>query len=862
MRSRIINKLRARLVNLVNPESTPQASDHHSVVASYAGISPRPSYTTAVNEFYGELLSKNLTSFNSFALQSRSVLIRDVYAREASQGRHAMLSLQMEVNELLSHAQHDKSVLETKNYNLPVLLSLGHFILNTAQNDLDTHTGLQIFRLIFLKHGAEALSDKDKLQFIEALASMGEYEEQDRLSEHFDLESIAPIQADLLAIDRIAHQNGDASTWVDAMNEFYAHHGMDRIRLKEDASLPLLDRLTSNISAKVDGPLVSVVMPTFKPNRRIFTAVESLLCQTWNSIEILIVDDGSPADFDQIFVELAQLDPRIRVIRQASNGGAYTARNTGLAEASGTFVTTHDDDDWSHPNKLEEQASRLVDDDSIMAITAGHIRTTSDMRFRRINAKPQHLQTNYSSLMFRKTVTDSVGSWDTSKRGSDTELVDRIKAHYGKTAVINLADKPLSFSRVWDGSLTSGEIYRGYFAYSRLLYRWAFRQWHRDVKRSGEKPVLRTDESRPFAVPTTFEPANRNKDLGLFDVIYVTDFNQRSKFASQALEEIKTALESGLRVGYMHINSPQTVRRSDFISDLFDMQLEGTITQVAETDIAETKLLVVHDSSIGMFLDQFRSTVVVRRGILVHDSGKALKGAVRKSAAQPSIALRHLDQSFNTTFSIVGTEPESQDVLEGSVPPARLLEETWKTPISLTKGLVREPGTPPVVGFHSFGNKYRWPSTREAFKEIYDGHSHKSLFYGNTAPVKQQHGEDIIRDEQIVSFNQTSLPDFFEMVDFWVHYPHERLGNHTWTAVLEALAAGKVVILPHTFESTYGDAALYASAEEVSSVVAEYSENVSAYVEQAERGQLFIEENYSKMAYLSRLKGLALKAEI
>ena len=88
------------------------------------------------------------------------------------------------------------------------------------------------------------------------------------------------------------------------------------------------------------------------------------------------------------------------------------------------------------------------------------------------------------------------------------------------------------------------------------------------------------------------------------------------------------------------------------------------------------------------------------------------------------------------------------------------------------------------------------------------------------------------------------------------------MGNHTWTAVLEALAAGKVVILPHTFESTYGDAALYASAEEVSSVVAEYSENVSAYVEQAERGQLFIEENYSKMAYLSRLKGLALKAEI
>src|SRR5699024_12249802 len=62
---------------------------------------------------------------------------------------------------------------------------------------------------------------------------------------------------------------------------------------------------------------------------------------------------------------------------------------------------------------------------------------------------------------------------------------------------------------------------RGYFSYSRLLYRWSFRQWHWAVAKDGKKAVKDVKEPRPYAVPTTFEPGARNKDLGLFDVIYV-----------------------------------------------------------------------------------------------------------------------------------------------------------------------------------------------------------------------------------------------------------------------------------------------------------------------------------------------------
>lgn len=861
MRSRIFNRLRARSRSSSQPESLSSDSGNQQIAISSLSTGSRPTSPTAITRFYEDLLHQNLTSFNSFALQSRSVLVRNVYARAASNGLHDMLSLQTEIDDLLNLAHEDERALTLGNYDLPVLLSLSNYLFNTSRSDLDIHAGTQILRFVLLKHGADALSEHDKLQLIEALASIGAYEEQDKLTEQFDLHAVAPVQVALLAIDRLAHQQGAEASWLAAMNEFYMARGMHTIQLNEDDSLPLLDRLTSVTNEKVAGPLVSVIIPTFSPDRRIYTAVNSLLNQTWKNLEILIVDDGSPAAYDELLSELEELDPQIRVIRQQRNGGAYTARNAGLVEARGLFVTTHDDDDWSHPDKIAEQASVLMENESIVATTAGHIRTTSDMKFRRINKRPLHLQTNYSSLMFRKNVTEQAGNWDTSKRGSDTEFVERIRAHFGKSAVVNLADKPLSFSRVWDGSLTSGEIYRGYFAYSRLLYRWAFQQWHAEARQRGEKPILRTGDSRPFATPTTLEPANRNKDLGLFDVIYLTDFRQRAKYSIKTLQEMKKAVGAGLRVGYMQVNSPQTVKRDGILPELFGMQHQGQVTQVAETDRAEAKLMVVHDSAVGMFLDQFQSAVVVRRGIVVHDAGVLLKGAVRKSPAHPAVVLRHLDTSFKTSFYIAGADLNSHEALESCLPQRRLLNEPWKTPIDPNKGTVRTPSVPPVVGFHSFGNKYRWPSTRETFQNVYISSDFRTFFYGNVSPVRELLGAEIIQDEQVTNSDQESLVSFLDKIDFWVYYPHQRLGNHSWAAVLEALQAGKVVILPHSLKVTYGDAAVYADSDEINSVVAEYSNDVSAYIEQATRAKTFIARNYSETAYVSRLESLQFSLE-
>src|SRR5699024_3611835 len=167
--------------------------------------------------------------------------------------------------------------------------------------------------------------------------------------------------------------------------------------------------------------------------------------------------------------------------------------------------------------------------------------------------------------------------------------------------------------------------------------------------------------------PTTFEPGSRNKDLGVFDVVYLTDFAKQAKFSATVLQEIETAAQAGLRVGYMHIDSPQTPRRGDFHPRLFELQLAGHVVQVSENNQAETDLLLVYDASVGMFLDQFKSTLVVQQGLLVEDKGVSLSGTMRREAANVKQALQNLDNGFDITFEVVGASKKEHHNLHNNV---------------------------------------------------------------------------------------------------------------------------------------------------------------------------------------------------
>lgn len=95
--------------------------------------------------------------------------------------------------------------------------------------------------------------------------------------------------------------------------------------------------------------LISVIVPVYNVESYLRRCVDSLLTQTYQNLEILLVDDGSPDGSGAICDEYAAKDPRVRVIHK-ENGGLSSARNIAIDQAKGEYLTFVDSDDWLEPD--------------------------------------------------------------------------------------------------------------------------------------------------------------------------------------------------------------------------------------------------------------------------------------------------------------------------------------------------------------------------------------------------------------------------------------------------------------------------------------------------------------------------------
>jgi hypothetical protein len=114
-------------------------------------------------------------------------------------------------------------------------------------------------------------------------------------------------------------------------------------------------------------PTVSVILPVWNGERFLAEAVESVLAQTFEAIELLLVDDGSTDATPDIARDFAERDRRVRVVRLA-RGGIAKALNAGIAEARGRYVARMDADDISHPSRLAKQIAYLDANSDCVAV--------------------------------------------------------------------------------------------------------------------------------------------------------------------------------------------------------------------------------------------------------------------------------------------------------------------------------------------------------------------------------------------------------------------------------------------------------------------------------------------------------------
>lgn len=347
---------------------------------------------------------------------------------------------------------------------------------------------------------------------------------------------------------------------VALMNRVLQRYNIPPITLLPDETLSPYDRLTSAapMRAVSDGPKVTVLIAAYNAPTTLPTALRSLQEQTWKNLEIIVIDDCSPSsETIEVAEVFAAQDSRIRVIRMERNRGAYVARNHGLDEATGEYVTLHDADDWSHPKKIETQVNYLIENTQLVGCLSEQARVLSDLTYERWAGYGGFIITNTSSFMFHKQkMKEGAGYWDTVRFSADNELIRRIRQIYGSDAVKFIPSGPLSFQRDSSTSIIADAVMgvNGFFFGARKEYLNAQTHFRKFYPTLLSYPNAYT--KRPFPAPILMLP-NRNQTAEAerqLDVVIAADLRDGSESLDAVLSEIEKLQKRNAKVGIFELN--------------------------------------------------------------------------------------------------------------------------------------------------------------------------------------------------------------------------------------------------------------------------------------------------------------------
>jgi len=182
------------------------------------------------------------------------------------------------------------------------------------------------------------------------------------------------------------------------------------------------------------GPLVSVVVPAYNAEAFIATTLISAAYQTYERLEIVVVDDGSTDRTAEVVREFAVHDPRVKLLQQA-NAGVAAARNHGIRMAQGSLIAPLDADDLWERTKIERQVACFRGSDDRLALVYSWSHSIDDegriMRWKANRPEAQgrvfhqlieaNLIGNGSTPLMRKDRVLEVGGYDPELRAREAQ---------------------------------------------------------------------------------------------------------------------------------------------------------------------------------------------------------------------------------------------------------------------------------------------------------------------------------------------------------------------------------------------------------------------------------------------------------
>lgn len=755
----------------------------------------------------------------ALALMNGSLFLRDAFAFAATEEKFDAKELYGRI--LLGQTDDIR-------FRYEWLFRLGRLIALQNMDDSDTDLALfcleeSTYHLRLRSHRIESF----RLQ-VELLAETGQ----------FDRAGTVISEARALYGKRYEHLSVDITNpfvnpsgvsteeWLEGFNKPFRKSGLAGIQLAENEEGPPFDRLEAvpSYGPMPDGPQVSVIMTSYAPDEKAFElAARSILNQSWQNLELVVVDDATPGGAPGILRELANDDPRVKVIQLDENRGTYFARNVGLRSAVGQYVTGQDSDDWSHPERIYRQVRALQNASETVGVVTKATRSDDNL-FRILRGiDPERLCE--VSLMFPADLGREIGGYLESRKGADSEFRLRLELFSGKS--VQLVDEPLYLTRLSTGSLSRSDFKRGWAHQNRRAFSNLIKHWHKVA--TQRELVLDSQQSGSNAIPPKFRsnPSNTRS----FEYVFMADWRNDDAETRSALSEVEALQLAGKSVGILQSSgffsdTGHAARLSSLVQSRIN---SGEISLVIPDENAEIENLIIRNAEVLQFAQAnlFRG-IVERLFIIANQPPSSWDGsspvyhtelcsafALDEFGAQPVWLAQ--DLAIHRYLTLYGGKIEVWPVLLPYVLP---IAGHWKK-IAQKRPNRRHT----VIGRHARNIGALWPEDSETVNTLWPAENDRNVEV-RTLGDAQCYLEKFDRDfypNNWVSYRAGDISQdaFYSSIDSFVYFPDANWPQEFCAEALVAFLHGCTVILPPQFETTHRNCAIYPNVEDVPQLIQE-----------------------------------------
>jgi hypothetical protein len=309
-----------------------------------------------------------------------------------------------------------------------------------------------------------------------------------------------------VALAGVLQAAGDPAGALATLNPLWQRAGLRPLAYR-DATQRLLPEgvmasgAAAGVPAQPNDPLVSIVLTLQGPHPHLLASVRSVMAQSWQRLELLLVDVGLPAGWSDALLQALGADPRVRLVRLTPGMGVAAARNAAWLQARGDYLWFSDADAWWHPEALATQVAALQVQPQWLACR--HLTLRVDGSGQLLFRPERPLQPGgVSCLLMRRSVVERLGGFDDVAQGFNAEFLQRLVRTWG-VAQLGDVPLPLRLTTRHEGSAAAGaDLPQHWYGHDVAVdqYLHAARRWLNEA--ALRTPVLVSDtDERPFLIP-------------------------------------------------------------------------------------------------------------------------------------------------------------------------------------------------------------------------------------------------------------------------------------------------------------------------------------------------------------------------